>query len=90
MCRAALQADAGEHPKVAAVRASARERLAAQEAGEARAREGLVKNAAGYLEKFYQARASIMILLHVLFPSEPNLVVLQHLLPVCSCTISTN
>ncbi len=39
------------------MRASARERLAAQEASEARAREGLVKNAAGYLEKFYQARA---------------------------------
>ena len=47
----------GEHPKVAAVRASARERLARQEEDEARAKEALVKSAAGYLETFYQARA---------------------------------
>jgi hypothetical protein len=43
-----------EHPKVAAARASARERLQKQEEGEARSREALVKQAAGYLEKFYQ------------------------------------
>ena len=46
----------GEHPKVAAVRASARERLAKQEEAEAKAKEALVKSAAGYLETFYQAR----------------------------------
>ncbi len=39
---------------MAAVRASARERLLKQEAEEAKAKDSLVKNAAGYLEKFYQ------------------------------------
>ena len=44
----------GEHPKVAAVRAAARERLAKQESEESRSKETLVKNAATYLETFYQ------------------------------------
>ena len=44
----------GEHPKVAAVREASRERLAKQEAEESHAKEGLVKNAATYLETFYQ------------------------------------
>ena len=46
----------GEHPKVAAVREASRERLAKQEAEESHAKEGLVKNAATYLETFYQVR----------------------------------
>ena len=52
-----MQGDGGfdeEHPKVAAVRAASRERLAKQEAEESASKEGLVKNAATYLEKFYQ------------------------------------
>ena len=46
----------GEHPKVAAAREASRERLAKQEAEESHAKEGLVKNAAAYLETFYQVR----------------------------------
>lgn len=55
-CPHVIQAGAfgEEHPKVAAVRASARERLQKQEEAEARAKESLVKQAAGYLETFYQ------------------------------------
>ena len=52
-----MQGDAnfgGEHPKVQAVRAAARERLAKQESEESRSKETLVKNAATYLETFYQ------------------------------------
>ena len=56
MCQ---QADfGGEHPKVAAVRASARERLLKQESEEAKAKDSLVKNAASYLENFYQVCAA--------------------------------
>jgi hypothetical protein len=47
----------GEHPKVAAVRAASRERLAKQEAEESTSKEALVKNAATYLENFYQVGA---------------------------------
>lgn len=47
----------GEHPKVEAVRAASRERLAKQEAEESASKEALVKNAATYLEKFYQVGA---------------------------------
>ncbi len=39
---------------MAAVRAAAQERLRKQEAEEAKAKDSLVKNAAGYLENFYQ------------------------------------
>ena len=46
----------GEHPKVAAVRAASRERLAKQESEESRSKETLVKNAATYLETFYQVQ----------------------------------
>ncbi|BDA47074.1 probable protein XRP2 at N-terminal half [Coccomyxa sp. Obi] len=49
----------GEHPKVAAVRAAAQERLRKQESEEAKAKDSLVKNAAGYLENFYQKRNSV-------------------------------
>ena len=42
---------------MAAVRAASRERLAQQEAEESRSKESLVKNAASYLEKFYQVGA---------------------------------
>ena len=55
-----LQAGVGagrEHPKVAAVRAAVRERLAKQEADEASSKDALVQKAASYLETFYQARA---------------------------------
>ena len=45
-----------EHPKVAAVRAAVRERLAKQEADEASSKDALVQKAASYLETFYQAR----------------------------------
>ncbi len=48
----------GEHPKVAAVRAAARERLAKQESEESLSKETLVKNAATYLETFYQVNCS--------------------------------
>ncbi len=47
----------GEHPKVAAVRAASRDRLQKQESEESRSKEALVKNAATYLETFYQVRA---------------------------------
>ena len=43
-----------EDPKVAAVRASAPERRQKQEEAEARAKESLVKQAAGHLGTFYQ------------------------------------
>ena len=42
---------------MAAVRAAARERLAKQESEESRSKETLVKNAATYLETFYQVMA---------------------------------
>ncbi|KAK9840651.1 hypothetical protein WJX81_007029 [Elliptochloris bilobata] len=45
-----------EHPKVAAVRAAVRERLAKQEADEASSKDALVQKAASYLETFYQKR----------------------------------
>lgn len=47
-----------EHPKVAAVRAAVRERLAKQEADEASSKDALVQKAASYLETFYQARTA--------------------------------
>ncbi len=55
----------GEHPKVAAVRAASRERLAKQEAEESTSKETLVKNAATYLEKFYQVGAQVVSECHL-------------------------
>lgn len=40
------------------MRASARERLLKQESEEAKAKDSLVKNAASYLENFYQVCAA--------------------------------
>ena len=50
-----------EHPKVAAVRAAVRERLAKQEADEASSKDALVQKAASHLETFYQARARLAV-----------------------------
>ena len=58
-----MQASVGagrEHPKVAAVRAAVRERLAKQEADEASSKDALMQKAASYLETFYQARTRLV------------------------------
>ena len=47
---------------MAAVREASRERLAKQEAEESHAKEGLVKNAATYLETFYQVSLCCCVL----------------------------
>lgn len=45
-----------EHPKLAAILAQLRERQEAQQAHEQRVKTDLVKQAAGFLEEFYQVQ----------------------------------